>query len=74
MERLSGRVIWFKGTMGYICPDGKKEGEADIFVRFNHIIMKNDNSYKKLEANDRVTFKIGQNHKGPMAVEVMKAE
>ena len=74
MDRLQGRVIWFKGTMGYICPEGKKEGEADIFVHFSQVVMKNPNSYKKLDPNDLVSFRVGQNHRGPMAIEVMKEE
>lgn len=74
MDRLNGRIIWFKGTFGYICPDGKKDGEADIFFHQTQIVMTNSNSYRKLDANDRVSFKIGSNHKGPMAIEVMKAD
>lgn len=74
MDRFRGRVIWFKGTMGFICPDGKKDGEADVFMHFSQIVMKNPDSYRKLDADEFVTFKIGQNSKGPMAVEIMKVE
>ena len=74
MDRIFGRCIWFKGTMGFLCPDGKKDGEADVFVHYSQIVMTNTNSYKKLDANDKVSFKIGHNHKGPMAIEVMREE
>lgn len=74
MDRVNGRVIWFKGTFGFICPDGKREGEADIFLHYSQIVPQQEGSYRTLAANDRVSFVVGANHKGPMAVEVTKLE
>lgn len=72
MDRVKGRVLWFANGIGFICPEGSREGDNDIFFHFTQIIMENDGDYKTLEANDEVEFDIGKNHKGPMAIDITK--
>lgn len=59
----TGRVIWFKGY-GYIERD---DGEKDMFVHWKNINME---GYKNLVPDQIVSFTIGENDKGPMAVDV----
>lgn len=66
MARQFGRVAWFSAPkgFGFITADGS---EDDLFCHFSQITME---GYKTLEAGVLVSFEIGENHKGPMAVNV----
>ena len=67
MARQLGKVAWFSAPKGYgfITPNG--EGKSDIFCHFSQIMME---GYKTLDAGTLVSFEVGENHKGPMAVNV----
>jgi CspA family cold shock protein len=67
MSRQFGKVAWFSAPkgFGFITPDG--EGKSDIFCHFSQIVME---GYRTLDPGVRVSFEVGENHKGPMAVNV----
>lgn len=65
-HRRSGRVRWFnpeKG-FGFIAPDG---GGEDVFVRHSSIEA---NGFRTLDEGQRVTFELGDDGRGPRALEV----
>ena len=66
MARKFGKVVFFNKGYGFVSTEesGLKD---DIFVHFSQIVME---GYKKLEPGQRVSFEVGMNHKGPMAVNV----
>lgn len=70
MTKLNGTVDWFSDekNYGFIRPD---EGGEDVFVHYTHIIME---GYKTLKKGSRVTYKLGTNHIGPQAEEVIVVE
>lgn len=64
--RLSGTVKWYsrKRGFGFVTPD---HGSTDVFV---HHTALPETSPDSLDTGDRVTFKLDQGEKGPMATEV----
>lgn len=68
MGRLSGTVIWFSDPLGYgfIKPDG--DDMKDIFFYYSYLQM---DGFKTVKPESRVSFEIGENHRGPMAVKVL---
>lgn len=74
MERKKGRVIWFANTIGFICPEGCEEGESDVFFHYSELIMPDEGAFKTIEPGTEVTFGIGKNHRGKMAIEIIRAE
>lgn len=67
-ERKKGTVVMFlAGTknFGFIKPDN---GGEDVFVHHSSILM---DGYRTLNPGDRVSFEMGENHKGPCAVNVV---
>lgn len=66
-NRKTGTVVFFSNikNFGFIKTD---QGGADLFVHFSSILM---DGYKTLNPGDRVSFEVGQNHKGPCAVNVI---
>lgn len=69
-ERLKGYVLWFSDPKGYgfICPDGYKPNENDIFFYFRYLQM---DGFKTVKPGARVSFEVGDNHRGPMAVNIV---
>lgn len=69
-ERKYGRIVWFKNEkgFGFLRPDGAREDD-EMFFHWTHISME---GYKTLQPNAKVSFLIGKNHRGPMAVEVQE--
>lgn len=65
-ERKTGSVALWKGTFGFIKPDD--EDVRDIFFHQTHIKME---GYRSTKTGDRVSYEIGENHKGSMAVNVI---
>lgn len=70
-ERRLGRVVWFKDHRGYgqngfgfIRPDGSDE---DVFFHWSYLKV---DGYKTVRPDARVSFSIGENHKGPMAIAI----
>ncbi|MBF0556600.1 MAG: cold shock domain-containing protein [Nitrospirae bacterium] len=65
-KRCTGKVIWFsaKTGFGFIAPDS---GEKDLFVYWKNILMDN---FKVLKPDQIVEYEIGQNDKGPQAINV----
>lgn len=68
-ERKFGRVVWFKNEkgFGFIRPDGANQDD-ELFFHYSHIVME---GYKTIRADAPVSFEIGDNHRGPMAVAVI---
>jgi CspA family cold shock protein len=58
-----GKVKWFNAEKGYgfIQPD---DGGGDVFVHFSAI---QEQGYKVLEENQRVSFELSAGRKGPQA-------
>lgn len=71
MERYTGRVDWFSAPkgFGFIKPD--ETGASDVFCHFTQIMME---GYKTLEPGIKVSYEVGENHKGPMAVNILVEE
>lgn len=65
-ERKFGRVLWFKDHkgFGFLRPD---DTEEDIFFHWSYLKVE---GYKTIKPNQRVSFELGENHKGPMAVAI----
>ena len=68
-ETKIGTVIWFssKKGIGFIA----REGEADLFVHYSNIIAE---GYKTLREGQKVSYELGENHKGPQGVNVRVVE
>lgn len=66
----TGTVVWFnaKTGVGFIARDN---GEKDLFVHWSNIVAE---GFKTLKASQRVSFDIGENHKGPQAINVVVIE
>ena len=65
-RRHSGRVRWFSGEKGYgfIAPS---DGGEDVFVRHSAI---ETNGFRTLQENERVTYELGDDGRGPRALQV----
>lgn len=63
---MEGKVVWFceKRGYGYIAPD---DGGRDVFFHWRAIDM---DGFKKVDADQRVSFNMGSNDSGPCAVDV----
>jgi CspA family cold shock protein len=63
---LTGLVAWFdhRRGYGYVVRDN---GEKDLFVHWTNIDMP---GFKTLKPGQPVSFELGENHKGPQAVNV----
>ena len=72
-SKLTGTVVWFSDAkgFGYICLDGSKPGEKDIFFYYAYIQME---GWKTIEKDTHVSFEIGENHRGPMAINITKLD
>ncbi len=66
-ERIIGTVKWFKGTYGFITPDGESE---DVFVHYSAIQDTGD--FRALDEGDRVEFSVEQGDKGLQAADVVR--
>jgi len=66
-ERKVGTVTAWKKTYGFICVDGSTNNDKELFVYHEHIKM---NGFRVLKPGDRVSFVLGENHMGAMAVDV----
>ena len=65
-EKSNGSVVWFsvQRGFGFIKPDN---GDEDIFVHFSNIQV---DGFKTLEPEQKVSYNIGKNDKGPQCVDV----
>lgn len=61
-----GEVVWFsaKKGYGYIKQDN---GEKDMFVHWSNIVKE---GFKTLAKGQEVEYEVGENHKGPQAINV----
>lgn len=68
-QRRTGRVRWFSGEKGYgfIAPD---DGGEDVFVRHSAI---ETNGFRTLDEDEQVTFELGDDGRGPRALQVRPA-
>ena len=62
----TGIVAWFdsKKGIGFLERDN---GEKDLFVHWTNIEME---GFKTLKPGQKVYFEIGENHRGPQAINV----
>lgn len=67
-EKLYGIVKWFNDHKGYGFIHGD-DGNS-YFVHYTGIIVP-DGQRKRLDADARVSFTLGENHKGTIAENVM---
>ena len=67
MNKMTGTVKWFdnKKGFGFITPS---TGDKDLFVHMSGIMME---GYKTLRENQKVSFKVGDSDRGPVATNVM---
>ena len=67
LETKTGTVKWFNNSKGYgfITPE---EGGKDLFVHMSGIMME---GYKTLSDDQKVSYKVGANERGPVATNVM---
>ena len=68
-ERRTGQVRWFSGEKGYgfIVPS---DGGPDVFVRHSAI---ETNGFRTLQENEQVTYDLGDDGRGPRALQVRPA-
>jgi len=66
-ERKQGTVSGWKKTYGFIRVDGSNEQDKELFVYHECIKM---TGFRVLNPGDRVSFLLGENHMGPMAIDV----
>jgi len=66
VSRKFGKVVFFNKGYGFVSTE-ESGYKSDVFVHFSQIVME---GYKKLDPGQRVSFEVGMNHKGPMAVNV----
>ena len=74
VEVFRGKVLWFKSTYGFICPEGSKENENDVFFHYSQLIMPDEGDYRTVEPGAVVEFEIGRNTRGPMATNIRKVK
>lgn len=69
MERMQGTVVWFSDVkgFGFIKPDGQEDGKGDLFFHWSYLQM---NGFKTVKPGSVVTFEVGDNHKGSMAIRI----
>lgn len=67
-EAKCGEVVWFdpKKGWGFI---KQENDEADMFVHFSNIVSE-EGQFKTLDAGQKVTYVVGENHRGPQAEQV----
>jgi len=65
-----GTVKWFNDAKGYgfITPE---DGGKDLFVHFSAI---QQDGFKSLKENDKVTYDDAEGQKGPQAINIRMAE
>jgi CspA family cold shock protein len=70
-ERKSGKVKWFRGSIGFIEQDSA-DGEdlPDLFAHYSNIEME---GFKILKPKDAVTFVAAEAKRGPIALQIRKA-
>jgi len=63
---LTGEVVWFdaKKGIGFITKD---DGTGDLFVHWQNVEME---GFKTLKPGQKVSYALGENHRGVQAVGV----
>jgi len=69
-ERKYGEVIWFSAKRGYGYLK-QEDDETDMFVHWSNILCE---GFRTLNKGQKVEYKVGENHRGPQAVEVVLLE
>lgn len=60
-----GKILWFSAKRGY--GFAEREGEPDIFCYWSNIQM---DGFRTLKAGQIIEFEIGENARGPQAVNI----
>ena len=63
----TGTVLWFSSRTGIGFID-RDDGAGDIFVHWSNISA---DGFKTLKPGQRVSFEIGENHRGEQAINVL---
>lgn len=65
-----GEVVWFsaKRGIGFIL---QEDSEVDLFVHWSNIVCE---GFRTLNKGQKVSYKTGENHRGPQAIEVVVLE
>jgi CspA family cold shock protein len=65
-KKYTGKILWFDAHKGYgfLAPDS---GEKDLFCYWSNILM---DGFKVLKPDQIVEYEIGENSKGPQAINV----
>ena len=66
-NNLTGVVCWFDSRkgIGFITKD---DGTGDLFVHWQNVSME---GFRTLKPGQKVSFELGENHRGPQAVNVV---
>lgn len=64
-KKLRGKVVWFDSKLGFGFV--AVEGQKDLFCHYSNITGE---GFKSLQPEQEVEFELGQNHRGPQAVNV----
>ncbi len=69
---MTGTVIWFneKKGLGFIQRD---DGEKDLFCHFSNIVAE-EGAFRTLTPGSKVSFTVGENHRGIQAENVVVLE
>jgi len=65
-EKKTGEVVWFDARKGYGFLK-QDNSDVDIFLHWSNI---NVDGFKTVKPNQRVSYKVGENHKGQQAIDV----
>mgnify|MGYP001616510303 CR=1 FL=1 len=63
---LTGKVCWFDARrgIGFVTKD---DNSGDLFCHWSNLQM---SGFKTLKPGQKVSFEIGENHKGPQAINI----
>jgi CspA family cold shock protein len=69
-EKYEGTIIWFDSKKGFGFID-QDSSEEDLFLHWSNIQIE---GFKTAKPNQRVSYELGQNHRGQQAINVVLHE
>ena len=70
VERYQGVTVWFDPRKGFGFID-QDHTDEDLFLHYSNITIE---GFKTVKPNQRVSYEIGENHRGAQAVNVLLHE
>jgi len=67
VEMFRGIIAWFSNSRGFGFIE-QDHSEVDIFLHYSNLSV---DGFKTVQPGDRVSYEIGENHKGAQAVNVV---